>query len=88
MKQFATVLYEDVEPGIVRIRMNRPEVRNAQDLQMTYDLNAALLDADGKTLAIMWPERFGFREVTGAGPAYCELRRACSAQLRPCSLKA
>ena len=31
MKQFATVLYEDVEPGIVRIRMNRPEVRNAQD---------------------------------------------------------
>lgn len=42
MKQFATVLYEDVEPGIVRIRMNRPEVRNAQDLQMTYDLNAAL----------------------------------------------
>lgn len=42
MKQFATVLYEDLEPGIVRIRMNRPEVRNAQDLQMTYDLNAAL----------------------------------------------
>ncbi len=42
MKQFATVLYEDVEPGIVRVRMNRPEVRNAQDLQMTYDLNAAL----------------------------------------------
>lgn len=42
MKQFATVLYDDVEPGIVRIRMNRPEVRNAQDLQMTYDLNAAL----------------------------------------------
>lgn len=42
MKTFATVLYEDVEPGIVRIRMNRPEVRNAQDLQMTYDLNAAL----------------------------------------------
>ncbi len=42
MKEFATVLYEDLEPGIVRIRMNRPEVRNAQDLQMTYDLNAAL----------------------------------------------
>ncbi len=42
MKTFATVTYEDLEPGIVRIRMNRPEVRNAQDLQMTYDLNAAL----------------------------------------------
>jgi len=42
MKTFETVLYEDLEPGIVRIRMNRPEVRNAQDLQMTYDLNAAL----------------------------------------------
>ncbi|RYX92226.1 MAG: enoyl-CoA hydratase [Comamonadaceae bacterium] len=42
MMNFKTVLYEEVEPGIVRISMNRPEVRNAQDLQLTYDLNAAL----------------------------------------------
>jgi len=33
-----------------------------------YDLDAALLDSDGKPLATLWPERFGFREVTAAGP--------------------
>ena len=33
-----------------------------------YDLDAVLLDANGKTLASLWPERFGFREVTGNGP--------------------
>jgi len=33
-----------------------------------YDLDAVLLDASGKTLASLWPERFGFREVTGNGP--------------------
>ena len=33
-----------------------------------YDLDAVLLDASGKTLATLWPERFGFREVTGNGP--------------------
>jgi enoyl-CoA hydratase len=39
--QFETVLYELPEPGIARIVMNRPAARNAQNLQMTYDLNAA-----------------------------------------------
>lgn len=33
-----------------------------------YDLNAALLDSAGKPVATLWPERFGFREVTGTGP--------------------
>ena len=33
-----------------------------------YDLNATLLDATGKPVATLWPERFGFREVTGNGP--------------------
>jgi len=33
-----------------------------------YDLDAVLLDAGGKTLSSLWPERFGFREVTGNGP--------------------
>ena len=33
-----------------------------------YDLNATLLDAGGKTLASLWPERFGVREVAGTGP--------------------
>lgn len=35
------VLYEVVEPGIVRIQMNRPAARNAQDSAMTYALHAA-----------------------------------------------
>lgn len=37
-----TVLYERPEPRIARIVMNRPDVRNAQDVRMTYDLNAAM----------------------------------------------
>ncbi len=33
-----------------------------------YDLNATLQNARGKTLASLWPERLGFREITGNGP--------------------
>jgi enoyl-CoA hydratase len=39
--EYKTVLYEPVAPAIVRVAMNRPEARNAQDYQLTYDLNAA-----------------------------------------------
>ena len=39
--EFKTVLYQPLTPEIVRVAMNRPEARNAQDLQLTYDLNAA-----------------------------------------------
>src|SRR3977135_1888498 len=38
---YETILVERPEPQIARIVMNRPEARNAQNLQMTYDLNAA-----------------------------------------------
>ena len=41
MPEYKTVLYEHVTPEVVRVAMNRPEARNAQDLQLTYDLNAA-----------------------------------------------
>ena len=41
MSSFETILVERPEPAIARIVMNRPEARNAQNLQMTYDLNAA-----------------------------------------------
>jgi enoyl-CoA hydratase len=41
METFETIIVERPEPAITRIVMNRPEVRNAQNLQMTYDLNAA-----------------------------------------------
>ena len=41
MSSFETILVERPDPAIARIVMNRPEARNAQNLQMTYDLNAA-----------------------------------------------
>ncbi len=36
-----TVLYEAVTPEIVRIVLNRPEARNAQDTRLLYELNDA-----------------------------------------------
>ena len=41
MSSFETILVERPEPAITRVVMNRPDARNAQNLQMTYDLNAA-----------------------------------------------
>lgn len=41
MLNLETVAYETPAPGVARIIQNRPKARNAQDLQMTYDLNAA-----------------------------------------------
>jgi enoyl-CoA hydratase len=41
MPTFETVVYETPAPGVARVTQNRPQVRNAQDLQLTYDLNAA-----------------------------------------------
>ena len=35
MPEFKTVRYEHLTPEIVRVEMNRPEARNAQDLQLT-----------------------------------------------------
>ena len=34
-------LLVDINDGIATLTFNRPEARNAQNLQMTYDLNAA-----------------------------------------------
>jgi enoyl-CoA hydratase len=41
MTAYETIIVERPEPRIAQIVMNRPEARNAQNLQMTYDLNAA-----------------------------------------------
>ena len=41
MTAYETIIVERPEPRVARIVMNRPEARNAQNLQMTYDLNAA-----------------------------------------------
>ena len=38
---FETLIYETPEPGIARIRLNRPERANAQDTQLLYELNEA-----------------------------------------------
>jgi len=40
-----TLLYETPAEGVARIVMNRPEARNAQNLDMTYDLDAAFARA-------------------------------------------
>ncbi len=41
MSAFATLRYEEPADDIARIVMNRPEARNAQNLEMTYELDAA-----------------------------------------------
>ncbi len=41
MQDYETVAVERPSPSVARIVMNRPQARNAQNLQMTYDLNAA-----------------------------------------------
>ena len=41
MPDFATLLYQQPVPGIARIVMHRPEARNAQSVQMGYELNDA-----------------------------------------------
>jgi enoyl-CoA hydratase len=41
MTAYETIIVERPDPRVARIVMNRPEARNAQNLQMTYDLNAA-----------------------------------------------
>lgn len=40
MAEYETVIYSEPAPHVARIVMNRPDARNAQNLQMTYDLNA------------------------------------------------
>jgi len=35
------VLYETPAPRVVRISLDRPEVRNAQNTRLLYQLNAA-----------------------------------------------
>jgi len=40
-RPFETLLYDIPEPGIARIRLNRPNRANAQDTQLLYELNDA-----------------------------------------------
>ncbi|MGX7744804.1 enoyl-CoA hydratase [Rhodopseudomonas parapalustris] len=63
MSSYETILVERPDPAVARIVMNRPDARNAQNLQMTYDLNAAFDDAvqDDTVKAII---------LAGAGPHF------------------
>jgi enoyl-CoA hydratase len=45
MPEYETVIYEVLDNGVARVRMNRPEVRNAQNNRLTYELNDALTTA-------------------------------------------
>ena len=70
MPQYHTVLYQHVTPEIVRVAMNRPEVRNAQDLQLTRDLNDAFDHAnqdDNVKVIILSGEGPHFNSGHGAG---------------------
>jgi len=53
---FETIVVERPDPRIARIVMNRPEARNAQDLEMTYDIDRAfdraVLDDDVKVIIL------------------------------------
>ena len=53
---YETVRYEVLDSSIARIVLNRPEQRNAQNRQMTYDLNAgftkAAFDDDVKVIVL------------------------------------
>jgi enoyl-CoA hydratase len=38
---FETVLHDEPRSGVARVTLNRSEKRNAQNMQMTYELNSA-----------------------------------------------
>ncbi|MBI2979884.1 MAG: enoyl-CoA hydratase [Chloroflexi bacterium] len=46
MRNFKRILYETVEPGIVKVTMNRPEKRNAEDPLMLEEMQEAFIEAD------------------------------------------
>ena len=63
MPEFETVLYETPAEGVARITQNRPDARNAQNNQLTDDLNAAFdhAAADESVKVII---------LAGAGPHF------------------
>ncbi|MBI4188153.1 MAG: enoyl-CoA hydratase [Chloroflexi bacterium] len=46
MRNYKRILYHTVEPGIVKITMNRPEKRNAEDPLMLEEMQDAFIEAD------------------------------------------
>ena len=63
-ESYETITYSEPLPMVAQITLNRPQARNAQDLQMTYDLNHAFDRAaavDGIKVIIL----------AGADPHFC-----------------
>ncbi len=63
MNSFKTIIYQK-ERGVARITLNRPEVRNAVNLELITELNEALSAARGD-------EGVRVVVITGAGSAFC-----------------
>lgn len=63
-KVFETIRYDVSANGVADVVLNRPEVRNAQDRRMTYELNAAfdLAIRDDAVKVIV---------LSGEGPHFC-----------------
>lgn len=74
MPTFETVICEIPAPGVARITQNRPEARNAQNYQLTYDLNAAFDEAAADEsvkviiLAGAGPHFSAGHDLRGGGP--------------------
>ncbi len=75
-KEFETATYELVAPHIVKIMQNRPDARNAQNAQLTYDLNEcfdmAAQDEDVKVVLFggEGPHFSAGHDLRGFGPKY------------------
>ncbi len=56
MTDYQTITYEVADGAIARVKLNRPDVRNAQNQRMTYELNeaftAASFDNDVKVIIL------------------------------------
>ena len=63
--EFETLTYEKID-NIAKITMNRPEVRNAENMQMSKEISEAfsLAEADGDVKVII---------LAGAGPSFLSL---------------
>ncbi|MGI9594790.1 MAG: enoyl-CoA hydratase-related protein, partial [Acidimicrobiales bacterium] len=80
---YQTITYENPAPGVARIVLDRPEVANAQDKRLLYELNSAfdaavadddvkviILGANGKHFSSGHDlrDRAGFDEFDTVGP--------------------
>jgi len=61
---YERILYQKIEPGIVKVTMNRPEARNAQDWLMLEELQDAFVEAD-------LDEEIRVIILAGAGKDFC-----------------